>query len=456
MSTAPVFKLDFHQIKGKLNPAQHGSNSAPPYQHRWTYNIDEELKSLHFMYSRTHDWALWTAGQRVVDTHFIFPLMHLDPAEPKNYYFRATDTMVKNTIDTGMKIFYRLGTSIEQTTDQADEHNNTLVPEDFDKYAEILAGIIRHYTRGWADGFHYDIQYWEIWNEPELGTQTWCGTKEEFCRFFVTVFKRLKSEFPELKIGGPAFTTPEGEWPTALLEACKTSGIVPDFYSCHCYTNDPEKLINRPIVARKLLDSYGLTKTEVSINEWHFRQDWSGLHGNAFPDLNRYTMSGPLGHTGIHSAVFNIAVLIGWQDTPLDTACYYGANPDNAWGYRNPDHSWNKCFYSMRLFGEVVSQYTDKVECQIFPSHIRNMYALGAFSSDHQKAVILVADYGGREDAPRYFQADGLEDYVCTEARILDGTHDLAAFPLLRHGNTFGLAKNDSGSAAWLLEFEKQ
>ena len=70
--------------------------------------------------------------------------------------------------------------------------------------------------------------------------------------------------------------------------------------------------------------------------------------------------------------------------------------------------------------------------------------------------MIIVADYGGREAVPRYFQADGLEDYVCTEARILDGTYDLAAFPLLRHGNKFGLAKNDSGSAAWLLEFEKQ
>ena len=142
MATANKGSFDFNTINGKLNPAQHGSNSAPPYTRRWLFNIDEELKSLHFMYSRTHDWALWNPGQRIIDTHFIFPLEHLDPKDPKNYYFRATDEMIRITQETGMKVFYRLGTSIEHTSDQAPYHNNTLVPEDFDHYAEVLAGIV--------------------------------------------------------------------------------------------------------------------------------------------------------------------------------------------------------------------------------------------------------------------------------------------------------------------------
>ncbi len=24
-----------------------------------------------------------------------------------------------------------------------------------------------HYTEGWADGFRYDMEYWEIWNEAD-------------------------------------------------------------------------------------------------------------------------------------------------------------------------------------------------------------------------------------------------------------------------------------------------
>lgn len=115
MSTAAVAQIDYRKVTGKLNPALHGSNSAPPYHHRWFFDIDEELKSLHFQYSRTHDWALNNAGQRIIDTHFIFPLMHLDAKDPRNYYFRASDSIIKNTIDLGMKIFYRLGTASNRT-----------------------------------------------------------------------------------------------------------------------------------------------------------------------------------------------------------------------------------------------------------------------------------------------------------------------------------------------------
>ena len=455
MATSNKAAFDFTNIKGKLNPAQHGSNSAPPYSRRWLFNMDEEFKSLHFMYARTHDWPLWNPGQRLIDTHFIFPLMHLDPKDPKNYYFRATDEMLRITQEAGMKIFYRLGTSIEHNSDQANEHNNTLVPEDFDHYAEVLAGIVRHYTQGWANGFNYDIEYWEIWNEPELGTQTWCGTKEEFARFFVTVLKRLKSEFPKIKVGGPAFTTPLGEWQNAVLQACKDANIAPDFYSCHCYTNEPEKLIRRPREARELLDSFGFTETEVSINEWHFRQDWSGVTSRAPRDLVRYTMDGPLGHCNIQSAVFNLAVLIGWQDEPLETACYYGAGPDGSFGYRDHEHRWNKCFYSMRMFGEVVSQYVYKVAVDVTPHPYRNIYAMGVLSEDKEKAAILIADYAGNEAATCSFAIKGVENYRCVEARILDNTLDLAPCQVNIHGNTLTVAKNDPGSAAWLIEFEK-
>ncbi len=455
MATATKAAFDFNTRTGKLNPAQHGSNSAPPYSRRWLFNIDEELKSMHFMYARTHDWPLWNPGQRLIDTHFIFPLMHLDPKDPANYYFRATDEMLRITQDAGMKIFYRLGTSIEHNTDQAPYHNNTLVPEDFEHYAEIMAGIVRHYTQGWANGFHYDIEYWEIWNEPELGTQTWCGTRDEFARLFVTILKRLKSEFPQIKVGGPAFTTPLGEWQNAVLQACKDADIAPDFYSCHCYTNDPVKLIRRPREARELLDSFGFTQTEVSINEWHFRQDWSGVTAGAPRDLVRYTMNGPLGHCNIQSGVFNLAVLIGWQDEPLETACYYGAGPDGAFGYRDHEHRWNKCFYSMRMFGEFVTQYMHKVKVDVSAGSKRNIYAIGALSEDAERAAILIADYAGSEAATHSFKIQGLENYRCTESRILDNDHDMAPCPVIINGSTMILSKNDPGSAAWFIEFEK-
>ena len=33
---------------------------------------------------------------------------------------------------------------------------------------EVCKHIVMHYNDGWNDGYHYNIAYWEIWNEPDL------------------------------------------------------------------------------------------------------------------------------------------------------------------------------------------------------------------------------------------------------------------------------------------------
>ena len=90
-------EVDFSTVTGKFNKALHSTNTAPNLSNRGIRDITEIFKSMNFEYSRTHDWALWNNGQRVVDTHFVFPLMHLDPADPKNYYFDPTDEMIRIT-----------------------------------------------------------------------------------------------------------------------------------------------------------------------------------------------------------------------------------------------------------------------------------------------------------------------------------------------------------------------
>ena len=76
----------------------------------------------------------------------------------------GTDEALRLARDMGLKIFYRLGSSIEHTEDG--HHWNIVVkPDDVAQYVEACAGIVRHYTQGWADGFRWDIPYWEIWTE---------------------------------------------------------------------------------------------------------------------------------------------------------------------------------------------------------------------------------------------------------------------------------------------------
>ena len=42
-------------------------------------------------------------------------------------------------------------------------------PGDHNKFADLCAGMIKHYDKGWANGVRYNVEYYEIWNEPNAG-----------------------------------------------------------------------------------------------------------------------------------------------------------------------------------------------------------------------------------------------------------------------------------------------
>ena len=157
---AAALTVNFGEATGALRPELHSSGFGPQICSCPKESIDI-IKSMGFKSARTHDWALINPNERVCDYFHIFPLMHLDAKDPKNYVFGPTDYLLKRTREeTGNDIFYRLGTSIEHSGPKV--HFNSLIPEDFEKVAESFAGTIRHYNRGWANGHKWNIQYWEL------------------------------------------------------------------------------------------------------------------------------------------------------------------------------------------------------------------------------------------------------------------------------------------------------
>ena len=435
--------VDFGKTIGKVNPLLHNSNSAPDIHIRSIRKNDKELRAMNFQMSRTHDWALWTGGQRIIDTHFIFPLMKLDPKDPTNYYFDATDEALRVCQEeAGIKIFYRLGTSIEHTEGR---HFNTIIPDDFEKYAEVLAGIVRHYTKGWANGFHYDIQYWEIWNEANLGPKMWCGDFDSFVKFFVIVLKRLKSEFPELKIGGPALTALDLDCVRKLLNAFREAGVKPDFFSWHSYTADPDGLVAQASAGRIALDDAGFKDTETCINEWHYLETWEGVHSNV--TVESFQAAQKKAH-GINSGAYNIAVLSGWQYTSLDTAFYYGARWEGNWGYVTNDRQLDKNFYSMCLMGNMIRDYTEL--CPV--ENQGSIRLMAAKSADGKSAALLISDFRGTSD---FVEIDvrGLEKAKVASVVKLDENADNQPSSAEWDGKKLRLHKDAPGSAVFMVRF---
>lgn len=148
-------RVNFAQATGPMKPL-HGINNSPV-----TYGTElPELKEAGIPYVRLHDAVGLYGGTYFVDIANVFPDFDADPEDPASYDFAFTDAYLKGLTASGLKIFYRLGVTIE---------NNFRIksyrihpPKDNQRWARICAGIVRHYNAGWAQGFHYGIDYWEI------------------------------------------------------------------------------------------------------------------------------------------------------------------------------------------------------------------------------------------------------------------------------------------------------
>ncbi len=301
----------------------HGVNCAP-YEHRAAYLQETTLVDELFGYagiprSRLHDVNYPWGGMYFVDIPNIFRDFDADPYDPNNYDFHYTDEYIGCIIRTGAQIVYRLGVTIEHGS----KKYATLPPKDNHKWAVICEHIIRHYNEGWNNGFHYNIEYWEIWNEPE-NPPMWQGTEEEFLELYKVASLHLKNQFPHLKIGGyggcgfyAAFRPNQGEWQyyflsffEDFLKMVKENGCPLDFYTWHIYTRKIEEIRASQQYVRKVLDAHGFTETESHLNEWNF-----GPEGQNFSHLESLT-----------AASFAAASMIAMQEEGIDMAQYYDAS----------------------------------------------------------------------------------------------------------------------------------
>ena len=383
-----ILTADFSDVVGRIK-AVNGTNLGPRLSSS-RYNTHRPLfKDAHFGLVRLHDAPADNSGFRIVDVQHIFGNMNDDPADPANYYFTATDDYIKSILDAGSPILYRLGASIEHSAP-----NTYFVkePEDYEKTGEIYAGIVRHYNKGWGNGFHWNIEYWEIWNEPNIGQAMWDKDFAAYCRFYAAMAKRLKREFPEIKVGGPAISEYAADLLSQFIDYCRQENAPLDFCSWHAYTASLDDITSSPAKVRRLLDERGFTETELHLDEWHyFNCAWDevqGTKGNL--DFRVALNNGDHGLNGIDAAAFDACALILWQDTPLDSSSYYCTTmaTDDNWGLIDKYGFPFKTYYAFRMFGEMTDSAPNRIRCGGAPE---NIAILGGTGSGGAKRLIVAS-----------------------------------------------------------------
>jgi len=405
-------RIDFSHPVGPMKPL-HGINNSPVT----CGEALPELREAGIPYVRLHDTAGAFGGTYFVDVPNLFPDFNADPDDPASYDFAYTDAYFKGLTASNLKIFYRLGVTIENHW--RIKPQRIFPPADFQKWARICAGIVRHYNEGWCNGFRYNIEYWEIWNEPE-NPPMWQGTREQYFELYRTAANHLKKEFPAIKVGGYAscgfyaINRPDMsdfyrsfvayfDAFLAFITAPETAAPL-DFFSWHLYTIDPHEIVLHADYVAKKLSEYGLTQTENIFNEWNY-VNWK----DPVPWDSMKEMPG---------AAFTAAAFCLMQKSPIDKAMYYDALPTRTYCglYYFPSCRVTKTYYSFRAFNELYRLGTEvKSECSGFDE----LYLCAASDNRGKSAVLIVNRKNETREIPlKLTDASGEFSHY-----LLDGSH---------------------------------
>ncbi|MBQ7574222.1 MAG: hypothetical protein IJT23_08180 [Clostridia bacterium] len=432
--------IDFNDKIGKIKP-MHGVGQ-PPFG-AIDFSFVKYLKDANIPYSRLHDVGGWFGGNMFVDIPNIFRDFSADETDPSSYDFVFTDMLIEALEKNNCEPVYRLGVTIENF--HYIKAYRIFPPKNMEKWARICEHIIRHYNEGWADGFHYGIKYWEIWNEPDNGidnTQNmmWHGTKEEFYELYRVTSKHLRKCFGNtIKIGGyghSGFYVVDSakdiensigiglgmkENPTdwekrteyfitffdGFIDMVVKENLPFDFFSHHSYATVWATVKRQKYVEKRLNDA-GLSEVEIHLNEWNPNAR-TKERGRSVASANA------------------VAMMCAMQNTKMSMMCYYDARLGISMygGLFNPMTYEPLCtYYGFKAFGNLY-----KLGTQVMAkSDTEDVYVLAG--TDGEKCGVLISNIG--QDTPITLATDKkLHGYLIDENNFYKETDiDTASFIL--------------------------
>ena len=385
--------VDFNKITGKIKPMH--AVGQPPFLNPHHTDHFKYLTEANIPYSRLHDVGGPYGGNKYVDIPNIFRDFDADETDPASYDFVFTDWLIAELMKAKCPPIFRLGVTIENFCAMRSYRLDP--PKDPAKWARICEHIIRHYNEGWADGFHYGIEYWEIWNEPENHPDPeqnpmWRGTKEQFFELYAVTAKHLKACFKDtIKVGGygscgfyAVLGEQTPEWAKVggrgqsfvdffeeFLQYITKENAPMEFYSWHVY--------GTPAIAARMADfvdetltKYGYGDVETQLNEW-----------NSAPSRERRGTS--------YASASAAATMLCMQNKKTSMLCYYDARLGigTYGGLFNPETLMPYCtYYALKAFGEL---FVLENQCALSGAD-DEVYAVAA--SDNGKNALMLANMG--------------------------------------------------------------
>ncbi len=360
-----------------------------------------------------------------VDISRIFKNPHADPRDLANYDFTYTDKYVAAAHNSGAKVIFRLGESI----DHIGSGKKVAYPEDIDSFVEVCANVIRHYNDYLAGGYAYGIEYFEIWSFPEGNIQ---DTEKSF-EIYRRVSSAIKLIDSSLKVGGMCFDAKSGAL-REFLKYCRRTRSPIDFITLSAFDSNPDELAVEVKELIPTLYNLGFGETEIIVGAWGYI-DRDAVEN--YP-IDRIMTSGEDKFAAIRKKMFDsqrsvkgaayaLAFMIAAsRQREIKMACFYDAQPNISPWCAISDRYGNreKTFHAFRAYGEIYRAgreiYTVCDEAEGFAHS--GIYAMGAFGDGAYYVLISSFDGCGIVD----IRLDSIPSNIYTaDIYMLDGVKDM-------------------------------
>lgn len=402
-----TIKIDLNNAVREMKPMHAGGQ--PPVISTANDCFFHYLKEAGIPYSRLHDVNGAFGGGKYVDVPNIFRDFNADEENPENYDFTFTDLLLEQLNRAGVEPYYRLGVTIENAANVKSYWVGC--PSDVEKWARICEHIVRHYTKGWANGYYYKITYWEIWGEPDNPPYLWTSTPDDYYRLYEATAKQIKAKHPDVKVGAYGSTGFHNFWLEEnrgrekayrlpffrnFFKYLKQTDTPIDFFSWHSYHNTKNTVRQDQFIHDELV-ALGFGDLETHLNEWNpYAEEFGTAH---------------------HSAEL-AAMMIAMQNGNPQVCCIYDMRTVNApyCPLFNPiTHKPIHGYYSMVAFNNLY-----RLKTQVFVGcDTEDFYVMAA--SDGQRHAMLLSNLTGAAQVLNIEGADlsNARYYVLDQERLL-------------------------------------
>ena len=399
----------------------------------------------------------------------VYPSWDCDANNDEYYHWEASDRTYSSIVDGGFEPFFRVG---GETQCYYRQHDFAGPREDQEDNWLIAAKKTVDRYKNWAthpNAFPY-LDIWTEWPNTDFFDR---GT-EDFLNFWTKVFRELKADYPDLKVGGPGILKPtldvingkvQNNLAVRFLQKLYNNGLKPDWIGFHMWKSDPTLYYKAVKQFRDLLDGKGDFSTvpwagtnffegvEIICDAWGYgkdydSEDWSGPISYS-KEFLFHEMNSKLG------AAIICADFIALQQGGAVRAYYYRASDerptDPSAGPNDENKGWTGLFYGdengtpkpagngFRLYSMLYRDYPEVLTENFYAIGERGRKIYYIASRGENGIAILISNI---EDIPAnvdlYIDGEKLTDNPDKKIKIyrVDDTHN-GSEPIEWQGGSF-------------------